>query len=79
MRDSGLSSTTLRRRLWILGQRCYHGATGSVVAAAACLAMIAPRHGPRSLLAVALAGRTPMVHDWKDRSMWLQRGRGTQP
>ena len=27
---------SIRRRLWILGQRCHHGATGSVVAALAC-------------------------------------------
>ena len=30
----------LRRRLWILGQRCHHGATGSLVAAAAFLALV---------------------------------------
>ncbi len=30
----------LRRRLWIRGQRCHHGATGSVVAGLACLGLI---------------------------------------
>ena len=86
MRDSGLSSTTLRRRLWILGQRCYHGATGSVVAAAACLALMSdpaavarPNLWPGSMLALAVAGGAlMMVHDWKDRSIWFERGRGSQ-
>ncbi|HTU79817.1 MAG TPA: hypothetical protein VMF09_13775 [Solirubrobacteraceae bacterium] len=75
----------LRRRLWILGQRCHHGATGSVVAAAAFLALITastpePSAGPRSILAVAAAGSGAflMAHDWKDRSIWFERGRGSQ-
>jgi hypothetical protein len=75
----------LRRRLWILGQRCHHGATGSVVAALACLDLIAdvapPTSGvaPRSLMAFSLAaGGAMMVHDWKDRSIWFERGRGSQ-
>ena len=57
----------LRRRLWILGQRCHHGATGSVVATAAFLA-----------LAAAGGGALMMAHDWKDRSIWFERGRGSQ-
>jgi hypothetical protein len=74
----------LRRRLWILGQRCHHGATGSVVAAAAFLAFMTesavdPDPGPRSLLALAAAGGALMMaHDWKDRSIWFERGRGSQ-
>ena len=72
----------LRRRLWILGQRCHHGATGSVVAAAACLALISdpPHHGPRSVLALTTAagGALMMAHDWKDRAVWFERGRGSQ-
>ncbi|HET9074088.1 MAG TPA: hypothetical protein VFN48_05875 [Solirubrobacteraceae bacterium] len=47
-----------RRRLWIFGQRCHHGATGSLL---------------------ALCGALLMVHDWKDRTIWFQPGRGTQP
>src|ERR671922_273108 len=50
----------LSRRLWILGQRCHHGATGSLVAAAACLALMTdppsvtkPHLWPGSLLALA--------------------------
>jgi hypothetical protein len=26
---------------------------------------------------LAVAGWAMMVHDWKDRSMWFQRGRGS--
>jgi hypothetical protein len=74
----------LRRRLWIFGQRCHHGATGSILAAAACLALITepapiakPAAAPSSALALA-AGALLMVHDWKDRSIWFERGRGSQ-
>ena len=71
----------LRRRLWILGQRCHHGATGSVVAAASCLALISDplNNGPRSVLALTAAGGALMMaHDWKDRAIWFERGRGSQ-
>jgi hypothetical protein len=74
----------LRRRLWIFGQRCHHGATGSVVAAAAFLALatetaVHPDPAPRSVFAiVAASGALMMVHDWKDRSIWFERGRGSQ-
>jgi hypothetical protein len=76
---------SLRRRVWILGQRCHHGATGSVVAALACIGLIADAvaplsaTAPRSMLAVSLAtGGVLMVHDWKDRAIWFERGRGSQ-
>ena len=77
----------LRHRLWILGQRCHHGATGTVVAAAAFLALVSdpapvgkPYNGPRSILALTAAGggALMMAHDWKDRSIWFERGRGSQ-
>ena len=74
----------LRRRLWIRGQRCHHGATGSLVAAAAFLALMAestvdPHPAPRSLFAaVAAGGAVMMAHDWKDRAIWFERGRGSQ-
>ena len=76
----------LRHRLWIFGQRCHHGATGSVVAAAAFLALLSdpavvakPSVRPRSIVALAAAGGAlMMVHDWKDRSIWFERGRGSQ-
>jgi hypothetical protein len=75
----------LRRRLWIHGQRCHHGATGSIVAALACLGLIADPTQPmrqlgrvRSILALA-AGGAMMIHDWKDRELWFERGYGSQP
>jgi hypothetical protein len=76
----------LRRRVWILGQRCHHGATGSLLAALAFLALATepariemPIPGPRSALALAAAGGALMMaHDWKDRAIWFERGRGSQ-
>lgn len=71
------------RRLWIRGQRCHHGAGGSLVALIAgvgLLAAQAPQQRASSdskpLLALILAGGALMAHDWKDRSIWFQRGRG---
>ena len=77
---------TLRHRLWILGQRCHHGATGSIVAATAFLVLVTepapigkPPVGPRSMLALtAASGALMMAHDWKDRAIWFERGRGSQ-
>ena len=69
-----------RHRVWILGQRCHHGATGSVVAAVACLGLATskPTASARSLLTLAATGGALMAHDWKDRTMWFERGRGSQ-
>jgi hypothetical protein len=68
------------RRLWIVGQRCHHGAAGSIVATTAFGGLLSRRlratSRPRSLLAAALAGWALMVHDWRDRSVWFERGRG---
>lgn len=75
----------LRRRLWILGQRCHHGATGVVVAAVACLGLavetsqLAKPADARAMLAIVLAGGALMAHDWKDRTIWFERGPGNQP
>jgi hypothetical protein len=66
------------RRLWILGQRCHHGATGSLVAGIACAGLVIERQIARSLLALALAGGALMAHDWKDHAIWFERGRGSQ-
>ena len=66
-------------RLWILGQRCHHGATGSLVIALACLGIVAERQGRSPLVALAATGGALMAHDWKDHSFWFERGRGTQP
>lgn len=67
------------RRVWILGQRCHHGATGSLVAAAACLGMLVERDTRSALLALVATGTALMAHDWKDHSIWFEPGRGTQP
>ena len=71
------------RRLWIGGQRMHHGATGSLVATMACVALLAGQlkgaPATRPLAAMAAAGGALMAHDWKDRSMWFQLGRGSQP
>ncbi len=65
----------LQHRLWIMGQRCHHGATGSVVAALACVGLAVERAGRPPLLMLAAAGGALMAHDWKDRPFWFQRGR----
>lgn len=73
-----------RRRLWVAGQRCHHGAGGTVVALLACTALLAGQERPanrierppRSLLAIALAGGALMAHDWKDHALWFARGPG---
>jgi hypothetical protein len=75
----------IRRRLWILGQRCHHGATGTLVAALACVGIVAETAGSGALgenrgkLGLALTGGALMAHDWKDRAIWFERGRRTQP
>jgi hypothetical protein len=76
----------LRRRVWIFGQRCHHGATGSVVATLACMGLVLgpaievrQLAGPRSMLALAAAGGALMVHDWKDHSEWFARDAGRRP
>jgi len=77
---------SIRHRLWIFGQRCHHGATGSVVAGLACVGLMAEPlagHGSSraisSLVAIAASGGVLMAHDWKDRPIWFERGHGTQP
>jgi hypothetical protein len=52
-------------RVWIRGQRCHHGATGALLAAAGA--------------ALMAAGSALMAHDWKDRPLWFQRGWQDQP
>jgi acyl dehydratase len=59
-----------RRRVWIFGQRCHHGATGALLVGAGVVA------GSATLLA---SGTALMVHDWHDRSIWFQRGWQNQP
>ena len=69
----------LQRRLWIAGQRCHHGATGSLLALLSCAGLLAGQAKPapappKSLVALALAGGALMAHDWKDHSVWFSRG-----
>ena len=73
----------LQHRVWIRGQRCHHGATGTVVALTACLGLLVgqgpiakAQAGARSFAMLALAGGALMAHDWKDRGEWFERGRG---
>jgi hypothetical protein len=65
-----------RRRLWIAGQRCHHGATGALMTLAGAVALAT---GRRSAIVVATTGSILMVHDWKDRAMWFRRGWQDQP
>ena len=62
-----------RRRLWIYGQRCHHGATGVLMAAAG----VALKSPPG--VALMAAGSVLMLHDWHDRSIWFQPGWQDQP
>jgi hypothetical protein len=73
---------SVRRRLWVLGQRCHHGATGSVVAAVAFMGLVsapATHTRPRPLVALAATGGALMAHDWKDHTIWFERGHQNQP
>lgn len=63
-----------RRRLWILGQRCHHGATGAVMAAAAAAGLAATRVGIRAGVTLLTTAGVLMAHDWHDRSHWFERG-----
>ena len=68
-----------RRRVWLFGQRCHHGATGAVLTVAAVGGLAAARISPPVTVALAATGSLLMVHDWKDRNIWFKRGYGTQP
>jgi len=65
-----------RKRLWILGQRCHHGATGALLAAAGSAAAL--KANP-SYVALVAAGGVLMAHDWHDRKLWFQPGWQNQP
>ena len=69
----------VRRRLWLFGQRCHHGATGVVLAGVALTGLFSARARPRGLGALAATGGLLMVHDWKDRSLWFEPGRQVEP
>lgn len=69
----------VRHRVWLFGQRLHHGATGTMLAAAALGGLAARRLTPRGTFTLAATGSLLMAHDWKDRSMWFERGAGNQP
>jgi hypothetical protein len=69
----------VRHRLWLFGQRCHHGATGALLTAVAVSGLAVSRFRPRGGFgALAATGSLLMVHDWKDRSIWFERGAGSQ-
>ncbi len=74
-----LEYDAFRRRLWIFGQRCHHGATGSFVTIVAGVAVVAEREASPSMFVLGATGALLMLHDWKDKSIWFERGRGSQP
>ncbi|MEA2390931.1 MAG: hypothetical protein QOK31_1040 [Solirubrobacteraceae bacterium] len=69
----------VRRRLWIRGQRCHHGAGGAIVAGLAMTGLAAQIAAARATMALIATGGVLMAHDWADRSMWFERGFGSQP
>jgi acyl dehydratase len=66
-----------RRRLWILGQRCHHGATGALLAAAG--SAVAVKAQSPTYAALVAAGGVLMAHDWHDRAIWFKPGWQNQP
>jgi hypothetical protein len=75
---TALRYDSTRRRLWIAGQRCHHGATGALLAASAAALLVRREHAVRCVALVA-AGSLLMAHDWHDRAMWFQPGHQHQP
>jgi len=68
-----------RRRLWIAGQRCHHGATGVLMTVASVAALAATREHAAGFVALVAAGGLLMAHDWHDRAIWFQPGHQHQP
>lgn len=69
----------VRRRLWIRGQRCHHGATGALLTALAALGVVASAVKPARAVTLIATGTMLMAHDWKDRPLWFARGPQDQP
>src|SRR4051794_30389642 len=63
-----------RRRMWLFGQRCHHGAGGVVMAATGLTCLAAGRLGGTHVAALAVTGAALMAHDWHDRAVWFQPG-----
>jgi hypothetical protein len=64
----------VRRRLWIYGQRCHHGATGALLTGLAAAGLIASAMHPRRAITLAAIGSVLMADDWHDRPLWFERG-----
>jgi hypothetical protein len=69
----------VRRRLWICGQRCHHGATGALLTGLAAVGVVASAVKPTRALTLIATGTMLMAHDWKDRPIWFERGPQDQP
>jgi hypothetical protein len=68
----------VRRRLWVAGQRCHHGAGGAIAAALGLTGLASHLAAPGTTVALAVTGGVLMAHDWKDRAIWFERGAGSQ-
>ena len=75
-RHKAIEYDAVRRRLWVFGQRCHHGGAGALLT---CVALAAASRSGRQAFTLAATGGLLMAHDWKDRTMWFERGRGKQP
>jgi hypothetical protein len=64
----------VRRRVWLLGQRCHHGAGGAVLTAAGLGGLLTTRLSARGIATLVAAGGLLMAHDWNDRGLWFERG-----
>lgn len=70
----------VRRRLWIGGQRCHHGATGALLTgAAAVVGLAASRLRLTGTVALLATGTLLMADDWHDRQIWFEKGWQSQP
>lgn len=68
----------VRRRLWICGQRCHHGATGALLTGLAAVGLVASALRPARAMTLVATGSLLMAHDWQDRPLWFERGRQYQ-
>jgi hypothetical protein len=66
------------RRVWVGGQRLHHGLTGFAVASAGMAQLATRRSEVARAITWALVGGALMAHDWKDRSVWFERGAQAQ-
>lgn len=69
---------TVRKRVWVGGQRLHHGLTGALLTGAGVAGFAARRLTPRGGLEWALLGSALMAHDWHDRSHWFEPGRQSE-